>query len=142
MITRRLALLRIFSTTATAATTATTATTATALTITPAEAKQESRGHFKHPAEYVAAMHVIGWRPLAMYQRLEDGTIHRMGVEENGGGRLNIENTWREFHAIQMRMPVQLPWDVHPDQDWWNWVWWYLYDKGEREDVTPKQIAD
>jgi len=116
---------------------ATIATSAIVATVAkPANANE--RDPFKYPAEYVAAMHAIGWRPLAMFQRCKDGSIHRMGVEENGGGRLNIENTWREFHAIQMRTPVQLPCDVNPVQDWWKWVWQHLYDNGARQDVTPQ----
>lgn len=122
------------------------AETAAAATATAALAPhkiepEESKGYFKHPAEYFAAMHAIGWRPLAMYQRCKDGTVHRMGVSENTPAELTVESTWGVFSAIQRRVPVQLAIDAHPDQDWWKWVWQYLYDKGEREDVTPARAA-
>ena len=44
-----------------------------------------------------------------MYQRLPDGGVHRMGVEETAGSEEAITRTWGKFHAIQMRTPVQLP---------------------------------
>lgn len=133
MITRRLALFRIFA----GSTAAVTATTAAVVAAPPVEAREESREPFNHPADYLAAMQAIGWRPVAMYQRMPDGSAHRMGVNELAGGQDNIEKTWNKKHAISMRCPVQLPFDAHPDQDWWKAVWHYLYDKGLRQDVTP-----
>ena len=109
------------------------------LAATPAEPK-ESKGHFTHPAEYLAAMQAIGWRPLAMYQRLEGGGVHCMGVAEYGGNEVSILKTWDKFHAISMRAPTQRPADL-PQGDWWKWVWRYLYDKELREDVTPPKLA-
>lgn len=97
-------------------------------------APDESKEHFKHPAEYLAAMQAIGWTALAMYQRLDDGSIHRMGVTENASEEV-IEATWGKFHAISMRTPVQMAADM-PQGHWWSWVWQYLYDKGLRKDVT------
>ena len=129
MITRRLALFRIASTSAVAA------TAATAIAATSSKV-DDSRRPFEHPSEYLAAMQAIGWRPVALFQRLEDGSPHRMGVAEYGGSEDWILKTWDKFHAISMRAPVQLPMDVHPG-GWWGLVWQYLYDMGLREDVTP-----
>jgi hypothetical protein len=137
MLTRRLALFRILA----GSTAAAAATTATIVAAPPVEAREESREPFKHPAEYLAAMQAIGWSALAMYQRLPHGEVHRMGVNETAGSQERIENTWTKYHAISMRCPVQLPADVHPDQDWWKAVWHYLYDKGLRQDVTPPKFA-
>ena len=98
------------------------------------QAKEET-GHFKNPADYLAAMQAIGWRPVAMFQRLDDGTIRRMGVEENAPDPDHVSRTWLKFHVISMRCPVQLPPDVH-DGDWWKAVWHHLYDLGLVQDVT------
>jgi hypothetical protein len=81
-------------------------------------------------------MQAIGWRPVAMYQQLDDGSVHRMGVAEYGGSEDWILKTWDRYHAISMRSPVKLPMDVHPG-GWWGLVWQHLYDIGLREDVTP-----
>ncbi|MGB3445194.1 MAG: hypothetical protein WBA48_00670 [Xanthobacteraceae bacterium] len=137
MLTRRLALFRILA----GSTVAAAATTATIVAAPPVEAREESREPFKHPAEYLAAMQAIKWRPVAMYQRMPDGSAHRMGVNESAPSPEEMTERWRKFHAIQMRCPVQLPADVHPDQDWWKAVWQYLYDKGLRQDVTPPKAA-
>lgn len=83
-------------------------------------------------------MQAIGWTPLAMYQRLPDGDVHRMGVEETCPDEELILKTWGQFHAIQMRTPVQLPADVHGG-DWWKAVWHFLYDRGLTMDVTPNR---
>jgi hypothetical protein len=39
-----------------------------------------------------------------------------------------------------MRCPVQRAADLPPG-DWWKEVWQFLYDRGLREDVTPKATA-
>ncbi|RXT48760.1 hypothetical protein [Bradyrhizobium betae] len=114
----------------------TAAATATAI-VTPPNEPQESPGYFKSPAEYLVAMQAIGWQPLAMFHWLPDGGVHRMGVNESPKPGICAVETWRKFHAIQMRAPVQLPTDVHPLKDWWLAVWEHLYDLGHREDVTP-----
>ena len=64
---------------------------------------EENNGYFNHPAEYLAAMQAIGWRPVAMYQRLEGGGVHRMGVAEYGGDEASIQKSWVKHHAISMR---------------------------------------
>lgn len=97
---------------------------------------EESRAHFEHPAEYLAAMQAIGWSATASFMRGEDDEIIRMGVNERSSSPEAMQRTWLKFHAIQMRCPVQLPFDVHPHQDWWSRVWQHLYDKGLRKDVT------
>jgi hypothetical protein len=74
-------------------------------------------------------MQAIGWTPLAMYQRLPDGGVHCMGVEKTCPDEDHCARTWGQFHAIQMRTPVQLPADVHPRGDWWAAVWQFLYDR-------------
>jgi hypothetical protein len=93
-----------------------------------------SLGHFKTPLEYFLAMQAIGWRPLAMFQVRRDRSIHCMGVTETAASEELILKTWGQFHAIQMRTPVQLG----PDGGggWWEDVWQFLYDRGLREDVT------
>lgn len=106
-----------------------------------AAAPNESEGRFKCPADYLAALQAIGWRPVAMYQRLEDGGVQCMGVGECGQSEQHMLDTWRKYHAISLRTPTQLPFDVHPKQDWWEQVWHYLYDRGLREDVTPPKLA-
>lgn len=113
------------------------AATATTAAIVPAKAVEESRERFKTPLEYLLAMQAIGWTPRAMFQRLEDGGIHCMGVEETCPDEELMVRTWAKFHAIQMRTPLQLPCDVHPLGDWWNAVWHFLYERGLTEDVTP-----
>lgn len=128
MITRRLALFRIGASSAVAT------VAATPLLQQELEARTENRELFKHPAEYLAAMEAIGWRATAMFRHLKDGRIHRMGVNERGPSREAIERTWPSFHAIQLRSPVQLPFDAHPG-GWWREVWQFLYDRGLREDV-------
>ena len=133
MLTRRLALFRILA----GSTVAAAATSATIVTTSPVKAQGESREPFKHPAEYLAAMQAIGWTALAMYQRMPDGVVHRMGVNERAPIPNDTTESWRRYRAISMRCPVQLPADVHPDQDWWKAVWHYLYDRGLRQDVTP-----
>lgn len=130
MITRRLALFRIGASSAVSA-----VATASILTAKQ-EPQQESREHFKTPAEYLAAMHGIGWRALAMYQRLPGGGVHCMGVEETGNDAEHITSTWGRFNAIQLRMPTQRSCDFPPG-DWWGAVWQHLYDNGLRTDVTP-----
>lgn len=137
MLTRRLALFRILA----GSTVAAAATTATIVAAPPVDAQEESREPFKHPAEYLAAMQGIGWSTLAMFQRMPDGSAHRMGVNERAPTPHDTTDSWRRYHAISMRCPVQLPADVHPDQDWWKAVWQYLYDKGLRQDVTPPKAA-
>lgn len=132
MITRRLALFRILA----GSTAAAAATTATVAAVPLAEAK-ESTGPFESPAEYLAALRTIGWNATAMYQRMPDGSVLRMGVNERAPSPAWMMETWEKYHAISMRSPVQHPVDVHPDQDWWKAVWQYLYDKGLRQDVTP-----
>lgn len=134
MLTRRLALFRILAG-------STAAAAATIVAAPPLEAREESREPFTCPAEYLAAMQAIGWRPVAMYQRMHDGSAHRMGVNETAGNQENIERTWNKKHAISMRCPVQYAVDAHPDQDWWKAVWQHLYDKGLRQDVTPPKAA-
>lgn len=128
MITRRLALLRIGASSAVA-------TVAAAPLAAKSEAPAKSQGHFETPADYLAAMHAIGWKAVAMYQRLPSGDVLRMGVEEIGGSQKHITETWRAHHAIQMRMPIQRAGDL-PQGDRWRAVWEYLYDKGLREDVS------
>jgi hypothetical protein len=115
---------------------AATVTTTTAVAISAKSKPEKSDGPFKHPSEYLAAMHAIGWQPVAMYHRKRDGSIVRMGVDE-GANEDNVMASWKEYHAISMRMPPQLPCDAHP-HGWWEEVWHYLYDKGLREDVTPR----
>lgn len=112
------------------------ATVTTVAVAAPAPKAEEPKGCFEHPAEYVAAMRAIGWMPAAAFIPLEDGGYIKMGVHETAD-KATIERTWRQFHAISMRAPVQLPFDVHPNQNWWAWVWQYLYDAGFRVDVTP-----
>lgn len=104
----------------------------------PAVAVEASRERFKTPLEYLLAMQAIGWTPLAMYQRLPDGGVHCMGVEETCPDEDHCVRTWGQFHAIQMRTPVQLASDVRPLGDWWNAVWHFLYERGLRVDVTPR----
>ncbi|WP_024922011.1 MULTISPECIES: hypothetical protein [unclassified Afipia] len=133
MITRRLALFRIGASSAVSA-----VATASILTAKQ-QPQQESREFFKAPAEYVAAMHAIGWKALAMYQRLPGGGVHCMGVEETGGDAERIASTWSRFHAIQMRMPSQRSSDFPPGE-WWGAVWQHLYDNGHRLDVTPAKL--
>jgi hypothetical protein len=111
------------------------ATAATAVIVAPAVEVPASAGHFKHPAEYLAAMQAIGWQPRAMYQRLDDGSAHRMGVNESTTPGVSASETWSQFHAISMRTPIQRPSD-YPAGDWWTDVWQHLYDRGFREDVT------
>jgi len=125
MITRRLALFRIGASTAVA----TTAAVPALITSQP-----ESREPFKHPAEYLSAMEAIGWRPIAMYKRDSEGGVSCMGVNERCDGPEHASRTWLQFHAISMRMPVQLPMDVHPG-GWWGQVWQFLYEKGLRKKV-------
>lgn len=109
--------------------------TVTAVAVT-AKVQEESTGHFTQPAEYVAAMHSIGWSVVAMFHRRDDGSIHRMGVNETWPTEEKMHATWDKFHAISMRMPVQICADT-PQKGWWEQVWHYLYDHGFREDVTP-----
>ena len=121
---------------------ATTAAATAAVALAPTAPAKAERGRFKHPAEYLQAMQAIEWTPLAMFQRLDDGCVHRMGVNETAPSEALCRETWGEFHAIQMRTPVQLPADVHPLGDWWDAVWHHLYDHGFREDVTlPRQTS-
>lgn len=127
-ITRRAALFRIGTSTVAAA-------GATVPTIIQASVEAENRGRFETPAEYVAAMLAIGWRATAMFHRSDDGTIQRMGVQENAPEDHALKS-WPQFQAIQMRVPVQLPIDVHGLNDWWSVVWLYLYENGYRDDVT------
>jgi hypothetical protein len=113
------------------------ATAATVTISTVADAKEEG-GPFEHPLEYLLAMQAIGWTPRAMFQRLDDGSIHRMGVSENASEELALK-TWDKFHAIMVRAPIQRAADM-PQGDWWKAVWQFLYDRGLREDVTrPKR---
>lgn len=135
MITRRLALFRIGVSTAAA-----TAAAVPAILEAKAEPKTESRKSFETPAEYLAAMQAIGWRPVAMFQRLRDGGVHRMGVAERSPMAEGPLPTREKFHAIQMRTPVQLPMDVHPG-GWWGQVWQSLYDLGFREDVASPNFS-
>lgn len=128
MITRRLALFRIGASSAIAT------VAASPLLTTKPVAPAESRGHFETPAEYLAAIHAIGWRAVAMYQSLPTGDVLRMGVKEIGGSEQHITETWREHHVIQMRMPIQRSADL-PQGDWWKSVWQHLYDTGLREVV-------
>lgn len=135
MITRRLALFRIGASTAVA-----TAAAVPAILESRAQPQAESREPFKHPSEYLAAMLAIGWRPVATFQRIEDGGVHCMGVKESALDEEIILRTWNDFHAIQMRSPVQMPSDC-PQGDWWKWVWQHLYNQGLREDVTLPERA-
>lgn len=132
MITRRLALFRIGASSAVSA-----VATASILT-TKQEPQQEGREPFKAPAEYLAAMHAIGWKAIALYQRLPGGGVHSMGVEETGNDAEHIISTWHSFHAIQMRAPIQRSSDFPPG-DWWGAVWQHLYDNGFRSEVTPSR---
>ena len=134
MITRRLALFRIGASSAVAT------ISAAPILVPKADAPPATLGNFKTPAEYVAAMHAIGWQPRAMFHWLPNGGVHCMGVDESAGPGVCASETWSKFHAIQMRCPVQLPTDVHPNQEWWSAVWHHLYDKGMREDVTPPKM--
>ncbi|MBN9051780.1 MAG: hypothetical protein J0H78_20165 [Rhizobiales bacterium] len=139
-VSRRWAIFRLGRAAAASAAVLSTATIpAPAVPVRPNE-PQELPGYFEHPSEYLAAMQSIGWRPVAMYQRLEGGGIHCMGVNEYGGGEENITETWGKYHAISMRMPVQRASDM-PQGKWWSDVWQYLYDKGLREDVTPERVG-
>lgn len=132
MITRRLALFRIGASTAAA-----TAVAASSLIEAKAELQADSRESFKSPPEYLAAMQAIGWQPLAMFSRRERGGVQCMGVIETAPkGEAATLATWSKYHAIQMRCPVQLPYDVHPTQHWWDVVWQHLYEHGLRQDVT------
>ena len=108
---------------------------ASASSVIPAVLAQDAKvtGRFANPSEYLAAMQAIGWRPVAMFQRLRDGSIHRMGVSETRPDKARHETSFLEFHAIQIRVPVQMG----NGADWWQQVWTHLYDKGLREDVTP-----
>ena len=108
--------------------------TASAVAIMQPKPQEESQAPFDHPAEYLAAMQAIGWRPVAMYQRCADGSIRQMGVAEHARDRAAIHETLPKFHAIQMRAPVRRPADM-PQNDWWKRVWSHLYDQGMREDV-------
>lgn len=109
-----------------------------AAVVTPTPVIEESKDSFEHPADYLAAMQAIGWSATASFMRDEDDEIIRMGVNERSSSPEEMQRTWRRFHAIQMRCPVQLPFDVHPHQDWWGRVWQHLYDKGLRKDVTSE----
>lgn len=122
--------------------TAEAAVATSAIGATVATKPSQASGPFEHPAEYLAAMQAIGWRATAMYQRLDDGSVHRMGVNERAPSPEFMMEHWGRYHAISMRCPVQLPVDVHPDQHWWKAFWQYLYDKGLREDVTPPRAGD
>ena len=104
------------------------------------EARDDDGGHFEHPSEYLAALQAIGWQARAMYQRLEGGRVHRMGVHEDAPSEDWLQETWGKYHAISMRMPIQMAADM-PQGDWWERVWEYLYERGFREDVTPPKLA-
>lgn len=117
---------------------AATATATTAVAIATKPKAEESRAPFKHPSEYLAAMQAIGWRCAAMYYRTGSGEIVRGGVFESAPEDKILE-TWKAFHSISMRAPVQLASDVHPG-GWWKEVHDYLWDLGLREDVTPTKI--
>ena len=135
LLTRRLALFRLAATSTVAA-----AATAPALIAPKARAEsQASLANFEHPAEYLTAMEAIGWRPIAMFQRLRDGGVHCMGVAEHSACEEQENRNWSQFHAIQMRVPVQRAADMQQG-DWWRRVWQHLYDNGLREDVTPPKM--
>jgi hypothetical protein len=77
-------------------------------------------------------MQAIGWTPRAMFQVRRDGSIHCMGSTRLP--RKNWPTKWHQFHAIQVRTPVQL--GPGEGGEWWKAVWQFLYDRGLREDVT------
>ncbi|MDR6306183.1 hypothetical protein GGQ85_003911 [Nitrobacter vulgaris] len=120
---------------------ATAATTVAAAAVSQKPEIEELPSRYERPLEYLKDMQAIGWKPAAMFQRLKEGGVLRMGVIEKGPGEERMTETWGKYHAISMRCPVQLPMDVHPDQGWWKEVWQFLYDRGLREDVTPTSIA-
>lgn len=115
---------------------ATAATTAAVVAMPAAPEIEESKGFFENPTEYLAAMESIGWTPTAMFSRLKEGEILRMGVNESAPNEEWCSKTWGKFHAISMRCPVQSAYDL-PQGDWWKEVWQFLYDRGLREEVTP-----
>lgn len=116
-----------------------TAAVTTAATVTVAA--KASDGHFKHPADYLAAMLAIGIRPTAVFQRLSDGSIVSLGVSDPIIPSPEwVAKHWREFHAISMRMPVRMAHD-RPQGEWWSSVWQYLYDKGLRECASPPDLV-
>lgn len=67
LLTRRLALFRIGTSSAVAS-----AAIAPTLLATKLGPQPESPDHFTHPAEYLAAMKAIGWSPVAMYQMTDE----------------------------------------------------------------------
>lgn len=114
--------------------------TATVAAALPQKNEPGSKGHFDHPAEYLTAMQAIGWRPVAMYQRLKNCGVHPMGVAEHADEAVIAKN-WDKYHAISMRAPIQMAADM-PQGNWWKTVWQHLYDNGLREDVTPKKAIE
>lgn len=101
---------------------------------------RDDDGYFEHPAEYLDAMQAIGYHVVAGFQRLRDGTIHPMGVYEYAPSEDWPDHNWTKFHRVSMRVPIQMAADM-PQGDWWKSVWKYLYERGFREDVTPKKAG-
>jgi hypothetical protein len=128
-VSRKCALFRLGKTAASTAIPAVGATLA---------ASKDDEGYFTHPSEYVDAIHAAGMTAVAGFHYRKDGSVHPMGVFERLPEDARVDEVWRKRQSIGMHIPIQRAADT-PQGRWWNSVWQYLYDKGLREDVTPRR---